>query len=184
MKNRMSAMSVFNGSWNDLATEKTAKDISTAIDKASQKITADGNKNAQKAIEVFKTSTDKITDAIGKIKPTNNATQPVPPNSAVEAVATGLDRLGTKALEMSEYLRCNPPTELDAVVQSVWTVEQQFSDLLASASLFDQSSKGLREATEEVAKGTTETGSSFPSEGGRIQSIPVGNSFGRLCDFS
>jgi len=169
--------SIWNGSWNDLATEKTAKDISTAIDKASQKITADGNKNSQKAIEVFKAGADKITDAIGKIKPTNNAEQTVAPTSAAETVADGLTSIGKSAIQLADHLRSAPSTKLDAVAHRCWAIGEQFTDFFAAVSLFDKSSKELRETTEEVAKATTESGSSLPNDGGggRIQTIPVGN---------
>jgi ABC-type transporter Mla subunit MlaD len=171
--------SIFNLNWDSQASNKTiekaAKDVSTAVDKAAQKITADVNKNSQKEIETAKAGSEKIVDAVGKIK-VNNAEQPDAPSPAVKAVATGLARLGSAATEMSGYVLSHPD-ELGTTLDSGQAINEQLAKLIADAKKFSESANALKGTVGEVTKAADWIDSNHPSGGGS-QCVPVCNVLG------
>jgi hypothetical protein len=58
MTNNLTAMSVFNGSWNNLSTDKSSQQILKAV--------GDLRQDSKKATETVKASSEKIVDAISK----------------------------------------------------------------------------------------------------------------------
>ena len=103
---------------------------------------------------------------------------------AARATAMGLDSLGARASEMANILRSDP-TQLNAMADRCMLLGQEFSDVFSSASQFKESSERLLEKMTEISQAPCESESSIPNDGGRTQTVHVGNgAAGRMIDFS
>jgi len=164
----MSSMSVFN-EWDAQASqrglERAAEKISGAFDKGVGKITTDMQKNADKIAAATKAGSERIVDAVGKIKPTQNANQ----SNAVSAVVSGLHSVAESANIIADHVIANP-ADLGAVATSAKAVGQQFTNLLDATTQFAQDSDLLWKTTAEVEKAAGWLGNNYP--GG---SVPVNN---------
>ena len=106
--------SVWNSSWNGLATQ-------TGLEKATEKITGTVDKASQ-----------RITDAIAKIKTTANSEQPVPVTPGVKVFHDALKGISLAASRVADEVLGNP-NEAKAAIESASSIAQQFSDLTVSA---------------------------------------------------
>ena len=167
----MTKRKVFNGSWNNLASEK-------GVERATEKITkaiADVNKDSQKVADAVKAGSEKIVDAVGKIKSTNNAEQTTAP---ILAVSTGLRSIAESANRISERIRNHPSGELGATIEAGTAIGRQFVDLLAAAKTFDEGNEKLRGTVESVTKGANWLVGEFCGRGN-----DANGTVGRLGDF-
>jgi methyl-accepting chemotaxis protein len=160
--------SIWNGSWNDLATEKTAKDVGIAVEKASQKIIGAVDKDTA----ATKANAEKICDAIGKIKPTNNTEQPAAPSPTVKVLYQGLRSVSESTSQIAEQVIARPG-ELKATMESASAIVRQLTDLVTSASKAAEDSEGLREVAIEASQTSRWIGGN--TTGGCNQNISIGN---------
>jgi len=175
MTSKMST-SVFNGSWQGLATEKGVERATATITKA----VTDIGKDARKTVEAITKGSEKIVDAVGKIKSTNNVEQTVAQRSTASTIADGLTGIGESALKMAQHLY-DHPDEGQTVVETMSRISQQLTDLTRCAEQASDNSNQLREAVGEAQ--TTADWFNENDNGGGSQVFSVGNAFGRVCDF-
>jgi hypothetical protein len=135
----MSEMSVFNGSWNNLATEKGVERTTEKIVKAI----ADGGKQTQKVVEAVKVGSEKVVDAVAKIKPTTNAEQTAAPKPATETLHDGLKGIAASASRIADAVLARP-NEVKATMESATTTVRQFTDLVDRASRAAEDSEQMR----------------------------------------
>ena len=191
MKTTMSEMTAvanfaFDSNASQRGLEKAAKDISTAVEKASQKITDDAGKNSQKAIEAFKSGSEKITDAVARIK-IANAKQTATPTPAVLAVCRGLSSVSETTAQLADYFYANP-SEWQAMGEKASAANERLGKIVDSVKSCAGGLEQLQTATTEASKmagwlSSSVCGDSGVGNGGKTQTIPVGNSaFGSLWE--
>jgi len=149
----------------NLLTEQTAE-------KGVQKITATIEKGAQ-----------RVVDAVGKIKITNN-TQSVPVTEAkpvpagVVAVCKGLRSIAAATDKTADFLQSHPK-EARAASESAKAIAERLTGLTTAISDASASGDKLRRATDEATSASEWIGDNFLN-GGCGQCAPVINSYGRV----
>jgi len=167
--------SVFNQSWQGLATEKGVDRASATITKA----VADVGKDAKRVADAVKAGSDKIVDAVGKIKATSNAEETAALTPAVKAVCQGLLDVSESTAQLAEHFLSHP-SEWESVGEQGEKVNEQFAELVRSVKHCADGREQLRMATTEIAK-NSQWGSENSPCGGGNQCISVGNrSFGNV----
>ena len=126
--NDKTVRTVYNGSWNNLATEKTAQQVVKAVEKV------------EKAAE-------KIVDTV-KRTGTTNAEQTTAPASATSTVADGLTCIAESAIATAQHLRIHPD-EGQKVVDSMEKINRQLTDLTFATSQANDNGNKIREVISE-----------------------------------
>ena len=141
---------------------------------------SDVRNQSQNGLDAVKAGSEKIVDAVGKIKSTNNVEQTVAQRSTASTIADGLTGIGESALKMAQHLY-DHPDEGQTVVETMSRISQQLTDLTRCAEQASDNSNQLREAVGEAQ--TTADWFNENDNGGGSQVFSVGNAFGRVCDF-
>ena len=179
----MTVEMVQNLTWDSNASQKgldkTAKTISTAIDKGVTRITQDVQRSTDKLAATIKGGAAKVAEATKRTATTNesgnNQTAPV------AAVQAGLRSVAVSATRIADHVNRHP-ADLGAVTETGRAVGEQFADLIDRASKYAEVASELRETTAETAKTADWIAGKFD---GREQDVSIGNgAFGRLSDFS
>ena len=150
------------------------------IEKASQQITkaiADEGKNSQKIVEAVKTGSEKIVDAVSKVRIGNVATAPATSTPAAMAISTGLHSIAESTSQLAGHLYSNP-AKIGAVAESAKGLNKQFSDLVEGAEKYAESANKLRAAASETVKASDWIGGQYSGEDG----VSVNNSCGFASD--
>ena len=146
----MTAMSVFNESWNGLSTEKTAQQVVKAVEKVEK-------------------TTEKVVDAISKIKITNS--------NQTDAVSLGLAAIAESAMETAKHLRSHP-NEVRKTADTMASIGRQLTGLTTSASEIASTNDSLRQTVGE-AQNTADWFKENASRGCN-QCVSLNNLFGRV----
>ena len=115
-------------------------------------------------------ATRKIANASG------NQTVPV-----MSAVSAGLARLGTSAMQMSEYILAHP-ADLKATTESARAIGRQFSELNDRVSEFAESNERLQAATQETVKASEWIAGQFCGAGQSVSVANCGRVVGSFAD--
>lgn len=149
----MSAMSVFNESWQGLATQR-------GLESATKDIT--------------KTLTDegkKIVDAVSKVKVANS--------NQTEAISLGLTAVAESATKTAQRLR-SQPGEVKGLADTMSAIGQQLTELTTCATQVAENNNSLRETVGQARNTAEQLDTIFPTGGGD-QCVSVSNhSFGRV----
>jgi len=122
-----------------------------------------------------KAGSEKIADAIGKIKSTNNTEQTAALTPAVSSIHRGLTSLVTSANRIAERIRAHP-TDLRAAAESGQAIQEQFAKLLDDTKKYGEATAELQGTVGEVEKAANWIGSNYPAD---ASNVPVAN-YGRV----
>ena len=173
----MTGLSVFNGSWNDLATEKGVQQatdkITGSIEKNVGKVSTDLQRSTDKLVGVIKDGTKDMSDTIKRT--TTNAATSTP---AALAISTGLHSVAKSADRIADYIAARPE-KLEAVAESAKGLNRKFSDLVDTASQYAGSANKLRAAAQETVKASDWIAGNYS-----IGDVSVHNASGLVADMS
>ena len=161
---RMSSMSVFN--WDAQASQKGVERAADRIVKAI----GDEGRNSQKIVEAVKAGSEKVVDAVGKIKATTNVAHHQPVPDSVSTVHRGLVDMSKATAHIADYLASHPD-EMSAATQATESISKEFGALVEAVSAFDEGDAKLRGMVGEMAKVQDWVATRFPNGG----SVPVNN---------
>jgi len=140
----MTSRPIQNLTWD---RNSSRQDIQSAT-KEITKAVADVGKDTKKIVDTVKAGSDKVVDAIGRIKSTTNAEQTAAPKSKASAVATGLTSIAESASKMAQHL-CTHPDEGKTIVDGMERINRQLTDLTVCAREAADNNEKLREVVSE-----------------------------------
>ena len=158
------------------------EDIHKATDKIVKAI-AEAEKTTGKVSTDVQKGSEKITDAIGRIKIANSE-QAIPPTPAVKTVCHGLKGVSQSTTQLANYFYSNP-SEWQAVGEKASAANERLGKIADSVKSCAKGLQQLQSATTEASKmagwiGSNVCGCEGGGRGGLNQTIPVENSFGSL----
>lgn len=165
-------LGVHNLTWDTTASQKGVERVTDRIIKAI----ADEGKKSQRVVDAVKAGSEKVADAVGKIKCTQNTDQSHP--TAAEAVHESLRSIAASTAQIADQALKNP-NEIPAMLTSAKAIAEKYADLTTQATAYSQEYKRLHQTAAEVEKAAGWIGSNYGGDG-CCQSVPVNNSFGRV----
>ena len=180
---------VFNMDWSGFArssdVEKAAGRVTGSLDRATKEITkavTDVSRDAKGIADAVKTGSERVVDAVGKIKNEQNIEQTdnQPASRAVSVVSAGLDAVADSTAQLADRLRSHPH-EFRKVSESMEGIGKKFNDLVHSTSEYARINERLQKTVADVSQASNWIGGNYSGEGcggtsngGRTQTFPVG----------
>ena len=131
-------------------------------------------KNLQKVVDAVKQGSDKIIDAVGKIKIVNNAPsdnlQPASPT--MQTVHAGFRCIAATTARIADSI-LERPAEAKAAVDRARGVHTQFGDMIETATRLCDDNEALCSTVSEVRK-TEDWFSSQCNDGGQCAAVSSG----------